>query len=152
MSQLCSSNVLEYGKLLNYHGCFCKLYIQYQNGQGIERRWHYFKLKGCFKANVETWYFPTKNHRNGGIWQSRGSKFLHKQSSFKGCLQSMVIFHQRSISTKGHLPSKISFHQKSSSINGRLPSNVVFHQMLSSIKCRLPSLIFHQRSSSWDRR
>ena len=34
------------------------LETRYQNGLGIGRRWHLFKLTGCFLANVVTWYFP----------------------------------------------------------------------------------------------
>ena len=34
------------------------LETRYQNGLGFGRRWHYFKLTGCFLVHVGTPYFP----------------------------------------------------------------------------------------------
>ena len=79
------------------------------------------------------------------------SKFLHTQSSFKGCLQLKVVFHQHQnlSSIKGHLSSKIILIHRLSSIKGCLPSKFFFHQLFSSIRGYPPSkVIFNRRSSS----
>ena len=69
--------------------------------------------------NVEREY-PTKNERNGVIWQSGVSKPLVE----------LVVFHQRSHFTKGPLPLMVVVHWRLSSIEGHLSLKVISNQTL----------------------